>query len=158
MDDYLLLQTHIAFIATNHHNLFYCIKSSHIIFLDDYLLLQSYINFITTDHHKLLSRWSHNYFITDIIADIIADVIIGFITNTQCNNINVKYTPFLSPIEQRAKINSIIENIKKFAKHRFDHKRISKRNYSDIKALRPLRLKIITQNKKTVDSLYSFLF
>ena len=122
--------------------------------MDDCLLLQSHINFITTYQHKLLSRCSHNYFITDIIAD----VIIGIITNTQCNNINVKNTPFLSPIEQIVKINSIIKHFKKFAKHRFHHKRISKRDYSDIKALKSLRLKMIRQNKKIVDSLYYLLF
>ena len=68
-----------------------------------------------------------------------------------------KYS-FLSPIEQIVKINSIIKNIKKFAKHRFDHKRISKTDYSDIKALKSLRLKMIRQNKKIVDSLHSLSF
>ena len=34
-------------------------------------------------------------FIADIIVDIITDTIADLTTNTQCNNINVKYTLFI---------------------------------------------------------------
>ena len=54
---------------------------------------------------------------------------------------------FLSPIEQIAKINSVIKQIQKIAKHRFDHKAINKKDYSGMKDLKSLRFKIIRQNK-----------
>ena len=62
---------------------------------------------------------------------------------------------FLSPIEQIAKINSIISNEKKLTKQGFDYKKGYNREYSEIKLLKACRIKIIRQNRKIIDSLYT---